>query len=87
MTIKHRNYRAISRQEIATFACYEGRRIRKVSQMTYALKNIVAALALAIGVSFSLPAAAIAADKVAYFAGGCFWCTEADFEKIEGVVM
>jgi len=22
----------------------------------------------------------------AYFAGGCFWCTEADFEKIEGVV-
>ena len=53
--------------------------------MTYALKNIVAALALAIGVSFSLPAAAIAADKVAYFAGGCFWCTEADFEKIDGV--
>ena len=53
--------------------------------MTYALKNIVAALALAIGVSFSLPAAAIAADKVAYFAGGSFWCTEADFEKVEGV--
>lgn len=23
--------------------------------------------------------------KRAYFAGGCFWCTEADFEKIEGV--
>ena len=22
---------------------------------------------------------------VAYFAGGCFWCTEADFEKIPGV--
>ncbi len=22
---------------------------------------------------------------VAYFAGGCFWCTEADFEKIDGV--
>ncbi len=21
----------------------------------------------------------------AYFAGGCFWCTEADFEKIPGV--
>lgn len=22
----------------------------------------------------------------AYFAGGCFWCTEADFEKLAGVV-
>ena len=22
---------------------------------------------------------------VAYFAGGCFWCTEASFERIEGV--
>lgn len=22
----------------------------------------------------------------AYFAGGCFWCTEADFEKLDGVV-
>jgi peptide methionine sulfoxide reductase msrA/msrB len=27
----------------------------------------------------------LAADKIAYFAGGCFWCTEADFEKIDGV--
>ncbi|NCU50896.1 MAG: peptide-methionine (S)-S-oxide reductase, partial [Candidatus Fonsibacter lacus] len=23
--------------------------------------------------------------KNAYFAGGCFWCMEAAFEKIEGV--
>ena len=25
--------------------------------------------------------------KIATFAGGCFWCTEADFEKTDGVVM
>jgi peptide methionine sulfoxide reductase msrA/msrB len=24
--------------------------------------------------------------KTAVFAGGCFWCTESDFEKIEGVI-
>ncbi|MCH9648339.1 MAG: peptide-methionine (S)-S-oxide reductase MsrA [Deltaproteobacteria bacterium] len=28
-----------------------------------------------------------AADiEVAIFAGGCFWCTESDFEKVEGVI-
>ena len=31
-----------------------------------------------------LSAPAMAAQKTAYFAGGCFWCTEADFEKIDG---
>ncbi len=24
--------------------------------------------------------------KTAYFAGGCFWCTESDFEKVTGVL-
>jgi peptide-methionine (S)-S-oxide reductase len=27
-----------------------------------------------------------AADAVATFAGGCFWCTESDFEKVPGVI-
>lgn len=28
---------------------------------------------------------ALAAQATAYFAGGCFWCTESDFEKLDGV--
>jgi methionine-S-sulfoxide reductase len=32
------------------------------------------------------PAAASQQLEVATFAGGCFWCTEADFDKVEGVV-
>ena len=45
------------------------------------MKQFFAALLFA--PAFALPAQA--ADRVAYFAGGCFWCTEADFEKIDGV--
>lgn len=29
---------------------------------------------------------AIAAEAYATFAGGCFWCTESDFEKLPGVL-
>src|SRR5690606_41534499 len=28
---------------------------------------------------------ALAAEATAVFAGGCFWCTESDCEKLEGV--
>ncbi len=38
----------------------------------------------------SLPLSIAAADSpktaVATFAGGCFWCTESDFEKVPGVI-
>lgn len=35
--------------------------------------------------SMSAPAAAVT-TATAIFAGGCFWCTESDFEKLPGVI-
>lgn len=32
------------------------------------------------------PNAAVAKTATAVFAGGCFWCTESDFEKLPGVL-
>jgi methionine-S-sulfoxide reductase len=28
----------------------------------------------------------VAEEQTAVFAGGCFWCTESDFEKLDGVI-
>lgn len=36
--------------------------------------------------SATQPAATSAGLATAIFAGGCFWCVEADFDKVEGVV-
>lgn len=48
---------------------------------------------LAVGVKFAMdkPADKMMTKKagntrIATFAGGCFWCTESDFEKVEGVI-
>ena len=40
---------------------------------------------LAAALVFSAYAPSHAQTATAYFAGGCFWCTESDFEKISGV--
>ena len=49
---------------------------------TLALCSLLAALTPARGAENG----ASASLALATFAGGCFWCTEADFEKIPGVV-
>ena len=46
----------------------------------------VAALLLAVG-AFAIPGTAGDGEtEYATFAAGCFWCIEADFEKVEGVL-
>ncbi len=45
----------------------------------------LAALALGGAVLSLGTQGASAAQEVAYVSGGCFWCVEADFEKVEGV--
>ncbi|PKP74919.1 MAG: peptide-methionine (S)-S-oxide reductase [Alphaproteobacteria bacterium HGW-Alphaproteobacteria-6] len=44
-------------------------------------------LALLAGAALTFAAgAARAATETAIFAGGCFWCVEADFERVDGVI-
>lgn len=56
--------------------------------MTYADNLKPLALALLIGLSslISVDPAEAAETEVLTVAGGCFWCVEADFEKVPGVV-
>ena len=47
----------------------------------------VLAPALLAGASLTFAAgAARAATETAIVAGGCFWCVEADFERVDGVI-
>ena len=60
--------------------------------MTRARKALLGALLLLAGfaIAFHTPQPGIAAPNArlasAVFAGGCFWCTESDFDHIPGVV-
>ncbi|MCC0021774.1 MAG: peptide-methionine (S)-S-oxide reductase MsrA [Nitratireductor sp.] len=44
----------------------------------------IAATLFVVSGSF-LPSAAVAEEKTAIVAGGCFWCVESDFEHVNGV--
>ena len=48
--------------------------------------GIVLSLALAFASLAGAAAQSSPATAVATFAGGCFWCTEADFDKVKGVI-
>ena len=49
------------------------------------LRTTIMGAALAGLTTAAMAAPAAAETQVAYLAGGCFWCVEADFEKVEGV--
>ena len=46
----------------------------------------ISLLALLVAVTASAQTAPPAGTAKATFAGGCFWCVEADFDKVDGVV-
>lgn len=51
----------------------------------HSLKGPVLVLLIAVGIMIQCTTASQAAERKAYFAGGCFWCVESDFEKVSGV--
>ena len=52
--------------------------------------RLIAAIASAIALSSlsyaQVPAAPVTGTARATFAGGCFWCVESDFDKVDGVI-
>ena len=54
--------------------------------MFQTVKPILLSVAILLGVFAEAQQAHAAEYRTAVFAGGCFWCVEADFEKVDGVI-
>lgn len=56
--------------------------------MRYRNRIILGALAVGVALGAAQPSVAAGTEETEYatFAGGCFWCIEADFEKVDGVL-
>ena len=59
---------------------------RRLSLLAAALSASAMLPAAAQTAAMSAPASAPSVTAVATFAGGCFWCVEADFDKVPGVL-
>src|SRR5205823_6476331 len=55
--------------------------VRRMSMLRPLVSLLIGLAAIAGALAQTPPTTAIAT-----FAGGCFWCTEADFDKVEGVI-
>jgi peptide-methionine (S)-S-oxide reductase len=49
-------------------------------------RNVALSLALGVSLPAAMAQSAAAPTAKATFAGGCFWCVEADFDKVPGVL-